>query len=269
MKVITFTNAKGGVGKTTCSGLTALYINKVRNTPVVLIDLDAQCGSSVLFLSGKDHDISIMAALDAALEGEDPTEIMMSPYPVPGRENMFVMPSNSKLNNSANQYPVGLLRAVLDASEYGDDVTIIIDTGTNESLVSMGLAAADMVVIPMTLSKQTARPTTKTLNWMAAHKKPLLGILPVASANSKWEDAIVDKLNEMIATHPAYKTVGGGGVLPRLPYSKAVVRGDWVTGAFPEKFIPVFDAIYEKIFGESAIPPVVEAEMLVEENING
>jgi len=267
MKVVTFTNVKGGVGKTTCSDLTALYIIMMRRTPVVVIDLDPQCGSSVLFLKGKDHERSIKTALDMVLEGEDPSEIMTNPYPVEGRENLFIIPSHSRLTETANHCPVNLLRLILESTEYGDDVTVIIDTGTGDNLVAMGLAAADGVVVPMMLSKQCARPTTKTLNWISAHQKTLLGILPVASAQAKWENVILEKMTELLETHKGFKAMGAS-LLPRIPYSRSVVRGEWVTGTFPEIIIPSIDAVYTKIFGESAIVQEEPLAISKEESAN-
>jgi len=265
---ITVTNLKGGVGKTTTSGLLALFLTEHRKDPVLLIDVDPQCGSTSLFLGGKDtHPLTIKDALVAAMEGDDTSEIMRdSLINVPGKPNLFVIPSDKRLTDMISGVPADLLLNVIQSAEFSDETIVIIDTGTAQGMVGMGICAADMVLVPMTMSKQTVKPTMNTLTMTARFHKPLLGILPTVSGEAQWENKILDfwqsTLNESAGLKPL-----GGVILPRVPFSKSLIRGAWAKMPFPENLESVFDAIYTRAFGASALPALPIVETL--EVING
>lgn len=252
---ITVTNLKGGVGKTTTAGLMALFLTEHRKDPVVLIDMDPQCGSTSLFLGAHDpHQLSIKDALVAALEGVEPFEIMQDALiNVPGKSNLFLIPSDKRLTDLGSGIPANLLLNVIQSAELSDETTVIIDTGTAQGVVSMGICAADMVLIPMTLSKQTIKPTMNTLSLTTQFHKPLLGILPTVCGEAKWESKYLDYWQTTLDETPRLKHLSGV-ILPRMPYSKFLIRGAWAKMPFPENFEPIFDVIYTRAFGKNTLP---------------
>ena len=67
MKVLTVTNRKGGVGKTTQSRTLCEYFSVVRHLRVLAIDLDSQCSLSHLFL---EMDMSQVGEQGAVMDNE-------------------------------------------------------------------------------------------------------------------------------------------------------------------------------------------------------
>jgi len=55
------------------------------------------------------------------------------------------------------------LKYALESAPFPENTVLIIDTGTHPTLVEMGIVAADVVLIPVMLSQQTAKPTINTL----------------------------------------------------------------------------------------------------------
>lgn len=259
---ITVTSLKGGVGKTTTSGLLALFLLEHRTDPVVLIDVDPQCGSTTLFLGGNNtYPLTIKDSLIAAMEGDSTSHIMRdSLVNVPGRNNFFVIPSDKRLTDMISGIPADILLNVIESAGFSDGTTVIIDTGTAQGMVGMGICAADMVLVPMTMSKQTIKPTMNTLNMTSRFHKPLLGIIPTASGEAQWETKLLDFWQNSLDESPLLKPLGGV-ILPRIPLSKALIRGAWAKMPFPSHLEHVFDAIYARVFGKSALPalPITEA----------
>jgi len=251
---ISITNLKGGVGKTTTSGLLAKYLTEIQNRPVILIDLDPQCGTTSLFIGRDSRTSSIKDALVATMEGDDAGEIMRSALVnVPGYQNFFVIPSDKRLTDMISGIPADLLQWSIMAAGFSDDTVVIVDTGTAQGMVGLGICAANQVLVPMMMSKQTVKPTMNTLTMLARFRKPILGVLPVGSGEAQWEQTVLDKYQNTLDTAPDLKPLGGV-VLPRIPYSKTLIRGAWASNPFPVNLIPVFDLIYERIFGRSELP---------------
>ena len=105
-----------------------------------------------------------------------------------------------------------------------------------------------------------------TLIMTARFRKPILGILPVASGGAQWEKGILDHWKITLDQSTDTKELGGV-VLPRLPYSKSLIRGAWASAPFPEHLVPIFDTIYTRAFGRSAFP--VQSNIEVLEVVNG
>jgi len=261
-KNVTVTNLKGGTGKTTASGLMALYFIEHQTGPVVVIDVDPQCGSTSLFLRGVTFKSTIKDTLVCAMEGDETAEIVRGPLVnVPGKPNLFVIPSDKRLTDMISGIPADLLLTVIQSARFSDETTVIIDTGTAQGMVGMGICAADMVLIPMMRSKQTIKPTTNTLQMIARFKKPILGLLPVAIGEAQWETSMLEKWQAMLDESADLKNLGGI-VLPRLSYSKSLIRGAWTSLPFPQNFTPFFDAIFARVYGQSALPIPVAVEEL-------
>lgn len=266
IKNITITNLKGGVGKTTTAGLISLYFTEHRTDPVVLIDLDPQCGSTSLFLGRDTQKITIKDALVCAMEGEETYEVMRNALVnVPGKSNLFIIPSDKRLTDMISGIPADLLLSAIQSAQFSDETTIIIDTGTAQGMVGMGICAADTVLIPMMMSKQTVKPTMNTLTMTARFHKPILGLLPVASGETQWEKVILEQWQNTLDQSPDTKLLGGV-VLPRVPYSKSLIRGAWAKAPFPESLESVFDVIYSRVFGRSVLPVRSNIEVMEVEN---
>lgn len=97
MKIVTFYNKKGGVGKTHLNYLTALDLVQNEGKKVLYIDADSQSNSTV-FINGRECKTNtIVDALVNDLEAED--VIIKSPmeeYP-----ELDLIPSNSKMSKMA------------------------------------------------------------------------------------------------------------------------------------------------------------------------
>jgi len=264
---VTVTNLKGGVGKTTTAGLMALYISEHQVGPVVLIDLDPQCGSTSLFLGKDTQTPTINNVLVAAMEWEDTSGVMRDDVVnVPGKPKLFVIPSDKRLTDMISDIPADLLLGVIQSAKFSDEAIVIIDTGTAQGMVGMGISAADTVLIPMMMSKQTVKPTMNTLAMTARFHKHLLGILPTASGDVQWENKILDVWQTTLDESAGLKSLGGV-ILPRVPYSKALIRSAWAKMPFPDSLESVFDVIYTRVFGGSALPTLPIEKVL--EVLNG
>jgi len=263
--IITLTNLKGGVGKSTLTALLAKYIARHKPfDPVVVIDMDPQCGSTTI-LSGKKLDPSqptIYDALDSEFNGVPSTEIFESSFlKVEGEKKLYLVPSSPRLVQfGSNGASTDLLKYVFEsAMNISSDTIILIDTGTMPQLVGMAIAAADFIVIPMTLSKQTIPPTSTTIGMAVKARKLVRGVVPSAVGNAGWESLNIAAYAENIQKTEILKKMGTK-VYPALPYSKVMVRGEWVfrNSDVPGSFIPTVDAIYADLFGKSALPPKEE-----------
>ena len=259
--IVTVTNMKGGVGKTTTSSLLAKYIAINSASPVVLIDMDPQGGASSLFLGNQKGVTTVYDALDEAFENGDPSELMHGSLQKPFEDiNLFVIASDKRLNQmGTNGATNDLLAYAIECADFAANATVVIDTGTMPNLVAMGIYAADKVLIPMTMSRQTVRPTAATLGMVIRGKKELLGIFPVAAGKAQWEEKTLEAWSDRLEQLPGLSQVVGK-VLQGMPSSKAIIRGGWVSGVFPKKMTPIFDNIYKELFGESALPVVMEQQ---------
>jgi len=264
---VTVTNLKGGVGKTTTAGLMALYISEHQVGPVVLIDLDPQCGSTSLFLGKDTQTPTINNVLVAAMEWEDTSGVMRDAVVnVPGKPKLFVIPSDKRLTDMISDTPADLLLGVIQSARFSDETTDIINTGTAQGMVVMGICAAGMVLILMMMSKQTVKPTMNTLTMTARFHKPILGLLPMESGEAQWENKILNFWQTTLDESAGLKSLGGV-ILPRVPYSKSLIRGAWAKMPFPESIEFVFDVIYTRVFGGSALPALPIEKVL--EVLNG
>jgi ATPases involved in chromosome partitioning len=244
--VLAVTNLKGGVGKTTLSVMMSLYAVNHLGLDVLLIDMDPQSGTSSLLLGGNIEGITISDALEAAMDGNPPEEMMMTAVrPSIANPHIRVIPSDRRLTNFAtNGAPVDLLNYCINSITIPEEMLVIVDTGTSPALVSMGIAAANAVLIPVTMSRQTVRPTANTLSYIIRAHKRLLGLVPVGAGTATWEQDVLTSWTGKLAEIPAI-VEEGGVVFPPMPHSKAVVRGNWITSSIPEKFLPTLSQIFK------------------------
>ena len=259
--IITLTNLKGGVGKSTLTALLAKYIARHKQfDPVVVVDLDPQCGSTSI-LWGKKLDpgqATIYDALDSEFNNVPSTELFERSFlKVEGEKKLYLVPSSPKLVQfGSNGASTDLLKYVFESAlNISSDTIILIDTGTMPQLVGMAIAASDFIIVPMTMSKQTVLPTSTTIGMVLKARKIVKGVVPSGVGNAEWETANIAAYAKNIQKTELLKKMGTV-VYPGLPYSKAMIRGEWVfkNSEVPAKFIPTVDAIYTDIFGKSALP---------------
>ncbi len=165
--ILTITSLKGGTAKTTLTGLLALYLVQRCRRSVMLVDLDAQVGTTALFLYGKTPGLSVSDLLQASASGAlEPALCREAFQPTPYVPSVFVLPGDSRLGQIARQgLPQHALRDVLDAAAFGGQSIFLIDTGTAHALVDLGIAAANAVLVPTTPCSLRRRSNPQRTPW--------------------------------------------------------------------------------------------------------
>ena len=148
MEIITISNRKGGVGKSTTSQCLAigLIMHKKR---VLVVDLDSQCNTSyTLNALNKEHNVYTLLKGSSSIE----QTIYNTKY-----NNLDIIPSCNILDNADNEFTkepyisLGaptLLKNQLDKVKNNYDY-IIIDTPPNTGILTLNaLVSCDYVIIP-------------------------------------------------------------------------------------------------------------------------
>ena len=181
-KVITVTNQKGGVGKTTTSVNTAFYLAKAGH-PTLIIDYDPQGNASTgLGIEVKDSDKTMYEIMT----GESTLREVIRP--VNKIKNLFVAPTVPELANVeqeivAEQGKFVLLRNAI--SEIEDEYEyIFIDSAPSLSLLTVNaMVAADYLLLPVQTEFYALQGVAQLLESMNLVKKgmnrdlKLLGVL--------------------------------------------------------------------------------------------
>jgi cellulose biosynthesis protein BcsQ len=265
--IVSVINVIGGVSNAFIVGLMILYFSKHQLGPVLLIDEDYQSGPNSLLVMTMSRKIIIKDMLVVEMEENETNGIKRNAIEnVQSKPNSLVIPSDKRLAEMISRIPADILLNVIESAGFSDGTTVVIDTSNSQGMVGMGICAADMVLVPMTMSKQTVKPTMNTLTMAARFHKPLLGIIPTASGEAQWETKILYFWQNALDESPELKSLGGV-ILPRVPLSKSLIRGAWAKMPFTSHLVPVFDAIYTRTFGKSALPALPIAETL--EVVNG
>lgn len=158
--VITFTNNKGGVGKTTTSANIAFALAimlrnaKANNTKVLLIDTDSQSHSTLL-TTGRD-DFDGEHSLDRVLHADrkDSSSILLeSIVQSQWDQDLYVLPASKQLEETERQL-IGISGAIYRLDDALTPIAnqfaaIIIDTRPSISLLTeMALVASTDAIIP-------------------------------------------------------------------------------------------------------------------------
>ncbi len=261
--ILTITSLKGGVGKTTISGLLSLYMAYCRQSEVVLIDLDPQMGSTSLFLSRKSERESSFDLLEAVQSGQWAggrlrEALCPAPTSSPGASQIYLIGGDPRLAAlSQESLSPEALRVLLEEADLPPSSLTLIDTGTQRTLVELGIQAADRVLIPLMLSQQTIKPTVNTLAMLQRAEKPLLGLIPLQLGKAQWEAKLLDGWARTLSTRfPTLRLVDPDEpIFPALPYARSLLRGQWAASGFPERFFSIFQigrerAVPGRILGE-------------------
>ncbi len=239
-QILTITSLKGGTAKTTLTGLLALYLAQRCGRTVMLVDLDPQAGTTTLFLDGKSQKPTVYDLLQESASGTlDPARCREAFRVSPYSSSIFVLPGDSRLGQLAPEaMSLETLRVVLETAAFRTQTVILVDTGTARLLVALGIAAADGVLVPMMLSPQTIKPTVNTLAMIQRQATPLAGLVPVGVGSAQWEMELLAGWRRTLATRFSGLRLLSAEqpILPALPPARQLVRGQWVGGAFPERF---------------------------------
>jgi len=247
--VVTVTSMKGGVGKTTIAAMLARYLTLRDQQKIIVVDMDPQGGASSILLGGQIESPTLVDILQLEAEGIPSGELINQAVRKSRHdEHIFVVPGRVDLVSFADAAPpLASLKYALESAPFPEDTVLIIDTGTHPTLVTMGIIAADIVIIPVMLSQQTAKPTINTLKVALQHHRQRGALLPMGIGNSNWEDRELGRWRRKLQTSQALTTMGFE-VLPGIPYSRSILRGRWRYGTFPKRFAPVMDEICQFIF---------------------
>lgn len=249
--ILTVSNHKGGVGKTTVSTLLAAYAAKKTNKKILLIDVDHNRGSSSIFFTNKEPEYSIMDVFEAyeknLYDSAAITELMKSAaQKVPYYENLYVVQASRKL---AQLPSLGLetdaLKEILEISHFDRFPLVIIDSGNVPDIVSKCITACDKLLIPIMMSQQCIGPTKNTITLARRKRTEVLGLLPLTVGKSKWDIAILENWKAVIESTPE---LGWDlGLMEGIPQSKTIVRADLASGNFPKVAVPVMETILESL----------------------
>lgn len=144
--IITITNNKGGVGKSTTAQTLAIGLSQ-RGKKVLLVDLDTQCSTTSTFKTTND-DRNIYQVLKGNISIQD--AILHNNY-------IDILSSSINLKNADNEFVNGayqykrhkLISEQLDKVKSNYDF-IIIDTAPNLSLLTTNaIYSSDYIIIPM------------------------------------------------------------------------------------------------------------------------
>ena len=212
--VISVTNQKGGVGKTTTAVNLAYYIAK-SGKKTLLIDFDPQ-GNATSGLGVNKQDLQLTMA-DVAMELATLDQVIIpTDY-----KNFFLAPATPLLANTEVQLAqaerrFSRLKNAIDASKGEYDV-IIVDCPPSLSLLTVnGLVAAKYVVLPVQAEFYALEGLGQLLETMKLVRKgmnPMLDLLGVLPTMMDTRTTLSGQVHEEIKKHFPGKVFSA--VIPR------------------------------------------------------
>ncbi len=147
MKIVSISNIKGGVGKTTTAAVLAVGLAE-KGYRVLLIDSDPQTNLTMCFLQEQTDELSSL--YDIYGDGESIDDVK-----VPVRDNMDLVIGDFELCNADMQFTkAGRLKMLKKAiKSIGTEYDfIVIDTPPNLGILSLNaFIASNYVLVPMTV----------------------------------------------------------------------------------------------------------------------
>lgn len=174
--IVTVTNQKGGVGKTTTAAALASGASKLLGRKSLAIDLDPQCNLSFSFgAEVGDGTLSAKDALDGSVAVADCIQRV---------EQGDIVPSTLALAGADRQYTdmgasYRLREAIADARD-GYDLIVVDTPPTLGILTLMALTASDGVVVPLcadAYSIQAVGQLLETIQTVRKYSNPELDVL--------------------------------------------------------------------------------------------
>ena len=212
--VISVTNQKGGVGKTTTAVNLAYYLAK-SGKKTLLIDFDPQ-GNATSGLGVNKQDLQLTMA-DVAMESATLDRIVIPKI----YNNFFIAPTMPVLANTEVQLAqaerrFSRLKNAIDASTAGYDV-IIVDCPPSLSLLTVnGLVAAKYVLLPVQAEFYALEGLGQLLETMKLVRKgmnPVLELLGVLPTMMDTRTTLCSQVHEEIKKHFPGKVFSN--VIPR------------------------------------------------------
>lgn len=182
-KIVTITSRKGGAGKTAITSLLARYLAEIENKKVLVVDFDGRGGiTSLLYKEPVTRQTpSIVEIILETNQRQVPkesfsqalihTKLETRKSWRKNRGSIYLIPSRPDLDHVLPGKSKYILGAALCGLELPEDYIILIDSGPDSINVQMSIAAADVVFVPMKLSKQDVHPTIETFKTIYQEQK--------------------------------------------------------------------------------------------------
>ena len=182
-RIISVTNQKGGVGKTTTViELGALYARRFPEHKVLILDLDSQRNATSVLL--KRHDHNPEESTLALLKGNKLHSAQLKNTDV---DNLFVVPASLQLIEAESLLSGaldGFFRLSESLSEAKKEFALVLlDCPPSLSLVTINaLVAADYLIVPLQISKFSLDGITAIADAVATVQKRYNPYLKIAGA---------------------------------------------------------------------------------------
>lgn len=183
MKVVTFMNEKGGVGKTTVSTHIAALM-AAWGYRVMLVDAAPQGHATFSFGLKKEPGIYNWLVRDLPLEEVVRTPPSIEAIAIPGKPfegKLFIIPSNAETIGIPAQVDSYALRNGLDEFKDFLDLVIIDTDPATSALASLIYMASDGVVIPTQVDSLSIDGLISTIQRIHSYPHRKIGILGVAT----------------------------------------------------------------------------------------
>jgi chromosome partitioning protein len=204
-KIITISNQKGGVGKTT-TAVTLAHSLALSGEQVLLIDLDpqGQCATKLRM----DGEMGAFYFLTTSQSSPAETSFVKQWVRDTGRKNLKLIAGNSMTNSAqmiigSQGHPISYIRELLKLFFKMDFNYIVFDTSPSVGgLQERAIWAADLVIIPSATefsSLDSLSKTIVTVKNLRDHKSwhgGILGVLPTFFDNTRESRISLDELQK-------------------------------------------------------------------------
>ena len=251
--IVTIASMKGGVGKTAITSLLARYLAEIEGKQVLVVDFDGRGGITSLLHHEPltANNPTIIDILLTAFQGMDPKDAFSqaviqtnlgTKYGWDDKGgSIFLIPNKPTLDDILVEMDSGLLKAALHNLDLPENQIILIDSGADSLNVKMSIAAADIVFLPLILSKQDVHPSVETLRAIVLEQKengtPLFGGIVInQNGDAQWERTYLANYQKLIDsfTKKVNLKCSGEKILFPLRQSRIIRRGTHLSWSWRE-----------------------------------